>query len=468
MHLRERAWVVVALCAFARTAQAQTNPDEGEARRSFSRGVTLTDEGDYGGAMAEFARAYELTRNPALLFNLAVVHEGMRHWSEALSTFERFVSEAPRAAVAARQTDVDAALARLRDRVGALIVTADTPGLVIEVDGLARPAASAGLRLDVGRHRVRLSAPDYLPRETEVEVTGGARVSIGEGLERVRSTLAVTCNVGGASVLVDGAPVATTPLSSPLVVSEGEHRVELRRSGYTAFSTVVDARGVGATVRAELAWATPVPDDQGARLVLRVSESGAAAFLDERRFSFDGSESVPSGPHSLRVTRRDFLPWEASIDLPSGATVTRDVTLRPTALFRDEYLTGARRARTVAWAVTGAGVAVAALGVAAVVLGIDGIARTTSRQDEVSRELTACRLGVTACSSSTTGALMAEDDALPRDIDQYRGVLIGGAVAGAVGLAGVVVGAVLLRRAPSLTRFAASVDPRGASLTVSF
>ena len=459
----------LALLCVAPPASAQRTPEEAEARRHFARGVALTDDGDFGGAMVEFSRSYELTRNPSLLFNLAVVHEGMRHWAEALATLQRFVDEAPPAAVRQRRADVDATLARLRERVGTLVVTLDTAGLMIEVDGLPRPTAHDGLRLDVGRHRVRLSAPGHIAREAEVDVPGDARVEITEALERTRSTLSVACNVAGAEVLVDGHPVATTPLTSPIAVPEGEHRVELRRPGYTAFSTVVDARGIGASVRAELAWATPVPDDQGARLNLRVSESGAAAFLDERRFSFDGSERVPAGPHRLRVTRRDFLPWETTVDLPAGATVTRAVTLQPTPLYREEYLTNARRARTVAWVIAGSGAALTLASVAMIALGVDGATRTETAQDTVDRALTACRLGASTCSPAEIGALRAEADALPRDLDQYRALTGVGVAAGVLGVAGAVAGAVLLTRAPSTGHFAAwTVSPSGTSLTLRF
>ncbi len=458
-----------ALLCVTRTADAQHTPEETEARRHFARGVALTDDGDFGGAMAEFSRSYELTRNPSLLFNLAVVHEGMRHWAEALTTLQRFVDEAPPAAVRHRRADVDATLARLRERVGTLVVTLDTADLVVEVDGLPRPSADDGLRLDVGRHRVRLSAPGHIAREAEVDVPGGARVEITEPLERTRSTLSVACNVAGAEVLVDGHTAATTPVSSPIAVPEGEHRVELRRPGYTAFSTVVEARGIGASVRAELAWATPVPDDQGARLNLRVSETGAAAFLDERRFSFDGSERVPAGPHLLRVTRRDFLPWETDIDLPAGATITRAVALRPTSLYREEYLSNARRARTVAWVIAGSGAALTLASVAAIALGVDGAARTETQQDTVDRSLTACRLGASTCSPAELESLRAEVDALPRDLDQYRALTGVGVAAGVIGIGGVVAGAVLLARAPSMARFASwTASPSGTSLTLRF
>ena len=42
-----------------------------EARERYQRGIDLFEERNYDAAMAEFQRAYELTRNPAVLFNIS-------------------------------------------------------------------------------------------------------------------------------------------------------------------------------------------------------------------------------------------------------------------------------------------------------------------------------------------------------------------------------------------------------------
>jgi len=162
------------------------------------------------------------------------------------------------AAVAPHRVEVDAALVRLPTRIGTLRVLGELSGLAVLVDGDARPldAARAGLPVSAGVRRVTLRAPGHPPRELEVRVAGGECVGVEAALEPERSTLAVSCATPDATVRVDGEPVGTAPLPSPVEVATGRHRVEITRDGYAPFVGEVDARDRGrrggAVVRALL------------------------------------------------------------------------------------------------------------------------------------------------------------------------------------------------------------------------
>ena len=117
----------------------------------------------------EFLRAFELTRNPAVLFNISATHELTGHYVEALDAMLDYERLAPRETVAQRRDEINAALARLRGRVGTVVIRFEAAGLDVRVDNLQRAASEArtGLRLPAGRHRISLSAPHYTPRDIE-------------------------------------------------------------------------------------------------------------------------------------------------------------------------------------------------------------------------------------------------------------------------------------------------------------
>jgi hypothetical protein len=366
---RTRIALSLVLLLGSRNATAQTSPSPAavaEARERFQRGVALSEERNYNAAMVEFQRAYELTRNPAVLFNISATYELTGHYVEALDAMLEYERLAPRETVAQRRAEIDAALARLRGRIGTLVIRFEADGLQLQVDGLQRPVAEAraGLRLAAGRHRVSLSAPHYTPREEVIDLAGGSTVVLSEPLTPERAFMAVDCNVPGAEVLVDGRVVATTPVTSPLPLTEGTHHVMVRRPGFTTYETDVNAVGAGARVRAQLAWADPMPRDVAARIVVQASEPDVVAYLGDRRIDPAGTDLVPPGRHRLRVEHRDFITEEREIDLASAQPNVISVFLQPTPAFREAYF-AERRSRIVTGAVVaGVGALVIGAGVA--------------------------------------------------------------------------------------------------------
>jgi hypothetical protein len=460
------------LLAAPATARAQDDLER-EARQRFERGVELTDSGQFNGAMVEFSRAYELTRNPQLLYNVAVTHEALGHFVEALATLDRYLAEAPPAVIQRRRADIDAALGRLRARVGTLAVALDHPGLTLRIDGVERPIARAraGLVVDAGRHRVALSAPGLEPREQDHDVAGGQTVVIREPLARRRSTLAIDCDVPGAEVLVDGVVVATTPVLSPIPVDEGTRRVELRRLGYTPYSTVVDAVGSGARVQPALAWGVQLPDRIAAHLVVAANEPNVVASVDGQRVRPDGADPIPPGFHRLRVERQGFFPAEQTVDLPPGVRSTVRVTLLPTPAHRTEYLNTARLAHLASYAAIGVGAGLLAAGVAGVVYTSAELAAYTEEFRVNDLRQIQCATGDTSCAPREATTLRDRNDYIQSTLTvRYDAARIAGVVVGGLGLVGMVTGFVLLARAPSLRRFAASpaIAPGPGGLVITF
>lgn len=428
-----------------------------EARDRFNRGVELYDDGNYDAAMAEFLRAYELTSNPEVLFNISATHERSGHFVEALDAMLDYERRAPAASVASHRSDIDTALARLRQRIGTIVVRFDAEGLDVRIDNLQRPATESrtGLRVPAGRHRVSLSAPHYQTREEEFDIAGGNTIVIAEPLVPERAYMAVDCNLQGAEVLIDGRPVATTPVTSPLPVPEGSHHVVVRRAGYTSYETDVNSVGAGARVRAQLAWSDPIPQDVGARLVVQASEPNIVTLVDGRRVAPDGHELVPPGPHHIRVERNDFLPEEREVNLAAAQDNTISVFLNPTPEFRERYNSEIRTRRIVGISVGLAGLAIAGGGLGWFFLNENDVTDSQTRLDTYNSILNTCRSSGQALCSNAMNYVANEnlrntaqadnDNALVR---RYVAIGVAG-LGGAVAIAGIIV----LATGPSSSRF---------------
>jgi hypothetical protein len=153
-----------------------------EAAERFDRGVQFYEDGEFGAALAEFLRAYELTGNWVVLYNLGQVSQGMGRRADALRYFERYLAEggAEVDGIEGRRAEVEANLAGLRGRLALLDVEVDVEGAEVLVDDeivgtapLAEPVV-----LDPGPHVVVGRHPDHGTVRLAVTLASDTRESI--------------------------------------------------------------------------------------------------------------------------------------------------------------------------------------------------------------------------------------------------------------------------------------------------
>lgn len=66
-----------------------------EARGAFAAGQAAYSAGRFAEALDYFERAYELTREPDLLYNIATVHDRLRHDAQALEAYRGYLEARP-------------------------------------------------------------------------------------------------------------------------------------------------------------------------------------------------------------------------------------------------------------------------------------------------------------------------------------------------------------------------------------
>ncbi len=86
-----RATQAPAVPAEAVATVPQTGPVTEEALRAYDQGHTHYDLGEYQAAIEHFRHAYELSRAPALLFNIAQAHRMNKDCPRALDTYRTFL-----------------------------------------------------------------------------------------------------------------------------------------------------------------------------------------------------------------------------------------------------------------------------------------------------------------------------------------------------------------------------------------
>lgn len=93
--LRAAAFTSLLFSASLAHAQAVDTADD-MARRHFESGVAYLEESDYENALRAFQKAYELSKRPEILLNVAVVQERRGDVAGALAALRQYLSEVPK------------------------------------------------------------------------------------------------------------------------------------------------------------------------------------------------------------------------------------------------------------------------------------------------------------------------------------------------------------------------------------
>ena len=164
-------FVGVLLLVASSPAFAQTSPAEAESH--FKRGVAFYQEADFKAALVEFKRAYELSKNPRLLYNVAQAQYQAHDYAEALASFETYLREGGDKLPRARRAEVDKEIAKLHARVGRLTVRSSVQDAAVTVDDEAAGPAPMTRNVAVGARRITVKKDGYIPWTQSVEVASG-------------------------------------------------------------------------------------------------------------------------------------------------------------------------------------------------------------------------------------------------------------------------------------------------------
>jgi hypothetical protein len=241
-------FVLVAFVAstIPRGARAQGTPAASAADDAKRQGDDAMVALRYEEALGHYRRAYEASKNPAILYNMGRAYEGLGDFPKALDALEEFADKAP-ADLKARVPKLGELLADVRNRVSTLVVSSAVDGAEIRlgerVVGKTKPGQVV-LRVNAGNQHLTIAREGYFPFEKDVALAGGRVETVDAVLaSRTESAvLRVTSPVTGAAVAIDGRSVGVVPAES--LVAPGSHKILLRRDGYDPTDTnVVVAAG---------------------------------------------------------------------------------------------------------------------------------------------------------------------------------------------------------------------------------
>lgn len=272
-HLALAALVAVATATACPPAHAETSA---EVNALFKRGVEAYKEADFRSAAAEFRRAYEVSHDYRVLYNIAQCEYQLTNYVGALAAFERYLADGREALRADKRAEVVAEITKLKARIAALTVQLTPATAQLSLDGEA-VNVDGPIPLNPGRHKLEATAPGFQRGFLQVDVTGGETRAV---------TLALVAVPPPAPPVVHEPPrkpPRTTSWTAPVV---GYAITGGLAAGAVVFALVTQGKASDLAEEKKLATADP------ARLASLDSGVGTSALVTD---IFLGATAVAAG-----------------------------------------------------------------------------------------------------------------------------------------------------------------------------
>jgi hypothetical protein len=253
-----RLLLAAVIAASAGAARAQADP----ARTLFNAGAQAYEAGQFPAAIQAFEEAYRISSRPGILFSIAQAHRKQYYVSKspqelrgALAGYRDYLSKVGsggrRSDAAAAVAELEPLAARLDPSAGAapppqqaaqvtrLMVSSQTSGALVTLDGGKPAEAPLIAEVKPGKHALRVTGRGYFDEARDIEVAAGSVSALDIPLRDKPGHLALQTR-GGAQVTIDGRFVATTPLSQPIDVEPGRHLLAVTQNGFSAYSREIE------------------------------------------------------------------------------------------------------------------------------------------------------------------------------------------------------------------------------------
>jgi tetratricopeptide (TPR) repeat protein len=206
--------------------------DKTEAQRLKKDADALMDQDRYVDALALYARAYDLSGDPALLYNQGRALEAMGEYGDALDKLERFEKEAG-PALRAKVPGLHDLISDLRGRLATIVVTTNAPGarLLVRDKAAGTIQKEAKIRTRAGSATIEVVAEGYVSFKKDVDLTPGSVIKVDAQLALKKSdALLVIRSRPTADIAIDGKPFGRAPLE--LHLPAGSHALSADAEGY--------------------------------------------------------------------------------------------------------------------------------------------------------------------------------------------------------------------------------------------
>lgn len=214
----------------------------GLPKADYISGRVLFEDGDYAAARIKFQNAYDASKDPRLLWNIAACEKALRRYARTLKLLERYVQEGGALLTEQDRADADSVVSAVQPLVSKLSVTSLPSGAEVLVDDESFGLTPvAGRLIDIGDRRIVLRLSGYEDFVAPTAVKGGEALALQGELKKIvhEGTVSVVAKAGQL-ITIDGKGVGAGRWTGAL--SSGPHTLRVTASGYRAYQSEITVR----------------------------------------------------------------------------------------------------------------------------------------------------------------------------------------------------------------------------------
>lgn len=210
----------------------------GDAKERYEAGRLLHRNGDYAGAKLKFQEAYDLAKDPRLLWNVGACEKELHHYASVQLLLEKYLAEGGLLLAPEDRQDAQRLLDAIQQFIATIHLTVSEPGARVLVDGVQAGTTPmrTPLRVDQGARELRVVKEGFDDWVQAGSVSGGADLTINVTLKKAvrQGTLQILAGPHD-TIAVDGKAIAVGQWQGTLV--PGPHRVQVSNRGMQPYDT---------------------------------------------------------------------------------------------------------------------------------------------------------------------------------------------------------------------------------------
>jgi hypothetical protein len=286
---------------------------DGEAREAWDRGQQLLRAQNWDGALVEFSRAYELSKNPRVLYNVGICEKELHRYARAARRFEAELAQGEGKLSEDEKSELRSAIAIVRKYVSTVTITSTEAGAKLYVDDLPEGATplAAPILVDVGPRKITLKKDGFVDVTKTIDVNAGVPANVDFVMEPREKKGMVTITVTGAptaTIYMDGTDMGPAPFKG--AVPAGRHTFEAKAFGY---GTATQTSEVGYKQELSLSLSLSAERHEG-RVTIDVQPAGSVIEIDGKVVGSTHWEGLlPTGGHQLIVKKPGYESYSQEI-----------------------------------------------------------------------------------------------------------------------------------------------------------
>jgi hypothetical protein len=158
----------------------------GAAKGDYESGKLLYGDGDYAGSLVKFSSAYEASKEPRLLWNMAACEKNLRHYSKALKLVREYAKDEGKVLTDDDKKEAQELIKVMEPFTAKLQVNVDEPGAEVTLDDeVLGKSPIEPVVVDIGTRKLRVRKDEFEEVVKEVPVGGAAQVSLDVKLVKI-------------------------------------------------------------------------------------------------------------------------------------------------------------------------------------------------------------------------------------------------------------------------------------------